>query len=349
MLRWRPSRTAAMNLDLRPLTVSEFLDRTFSIYRHRFLLVVGLMAPQAVLSLIVAMLMGWGQVVVAEAPGLPDRASHRPSSSPSASAPCSSPSCIGCSTCWAPPRSRPRCRISMGGWCPTSARRSPRRCGGSASLLWATFLMAVGSSVSWVPAALLPGAVLLGIAGASSALQPGNGHPCGRRPGRGRDSPSGSGGVRRVRRHGVHGAALRRGDPGGRARADRRPGGDPALHPVDARPPPPGLAAGDLRRRDRLRRGDGAADAVHASARFRHRGRDAAPGSGSTWPAPCTGAAGQTLTAPIFAIGAVVLYFEGRIRHEALDLQVMTEALLRGPGRPAPAPAYPPVPPPVPS
>ncbi len=50
-----------MNLDLRPLTVSEFLDRTFSIYRHRFLLVVGLMAPQAVLSLIVAMLMGWGQ------------------------------------------------------------------------------------------------------------------------------------------------------------------------------------------------------------------------------------------------------------------------------------------------
>lgn len=40
-----------MNLDLRPLTVSEFLDRTFSIYRHRFLLFVALMSPQAVLSL----------------------------------------------------------------------------------------------------------------------------------------------------------------------------------------------------------------------------------------------------------------------------------------------------------
>ena len=40
-----------MNLDLRPLTVSEFLDRTISIYRHRFLLFVGLMSPRAVLSL----------------------------------------------------------------------------------------------------------------------------------------------------------------------------------------------------------------------------------------------------------------------------------------------------------
>src|SRR5215510_2648541 len=45
-----------MNLDLRPLTVSEFLDRTFSIYRHRFLLFVALMAPQAVLSLAATLL-----------------------------------------------------------------------------------------------------------------------------------------------------------------------------------------------------------------------------------------------------------------------------------------------------
>ena len=48
-----------MNLDLRPLTVSEFLDRAFSVYRHRFLLFVALMAPQAVLSLIAALIWGW--------------------------------------------------------------------------------------------------------------------------------------------------------------------------------------------------------------------------------------------------------------------------------------------------
>jgi hypothetical protein len=48
-----------MNLDLRPLTVSEFLDRAFSIYRHRFLLFVGLMAPQAVLSLGAALIWGF--------------------------------------------------------------------------------------------------------------------------------------------------------------------------------------------------------------------------------------------------------------------------------------------------
>jgi hypothetical protein len=48
-----------MNLDLRPLTVSEFLDRTFSIYRHRFLLFVGLMAPQAVLALVTSLVANW--------------------------------------------------------------------------------------------------------------------------------------------------------------------------------------------------------------------------------------------------------------------------------------------------
>ena len=63
--RPRPGRTAtrrdtpAMNLDLRPLTVSEFLDRTFSIYRHRFLLFVAMMAPQAVLSVVAALAWGW--------------------------------------------------------------------------------------------------------------------------------------------------------------------------------------------------------------------------------------------------------------------------------------------------
>jgi hypothetical protein len=48
-----------------------------------------------------------------------------------------------------------------------------------------------------------------------------------------------------------------------------------------------------------------------------------------------TGTAGQTITAPLGAIGVVVLYFEARIRHEAFDLQVLTDAL-------APPPAPPP-------
>jgi hypothetical protein len=48
-----------MNLDLRPLTVPEFLDRTFSIYRHRFLLFVSLMAPQAVVALVTSLIANW--------------------------------------------------------------------------------------------------------------------------------------------------------------------------------------------------------------------------------------------------------------------------------------------------
>ena len=59
-----------------------------------------------------------------------------------------------------------------------------------------------------------------------------------------------------------------------------------------------------------------------------------------------TGTAGQTITAPITAIGVVVLYFEARIRHEALDLQVLTEAL---PPPAPPASGYAAVPPPVPN
>ena len=59
-----------------------------------------------------------------------------------------------------------------------------------------------------------------------------------------------------------------------------------------------------------------------------------------------TGTAGQTITAPITAIGVVVLYFEARIRHEALDLQVLTEALTPPPAPPVPGLAI--APPPVP-
>jgi hypothetical protein len=60
-----------------------------------------------------------------------------------------------------------------------------------------------------------------------------------------------------------------------------------------------------------------------------------------------TGTAGQTITAPIVAIGVVVLYFEARIRHEALDLQVMTEAL--APASPAAGAGFAAAPPPVPN
>jgi len=59
-----------------------------------------------------------------------------------------------------------------------------------------------------------------------------------------------------------------------------------------------------------------------------------------------TGTAGQALTAPLVAIGVVVLYFEARVRHEALDLQVMTEAL--GAPTPAAPPAIVTAPPPLP-
>ena len=58
-----------------------------------------------------------------------------------------------------------------------------------------------------------------------------------------------------------------------------------------------------------------------------------------------TGTAGQTLTAPIIAIGVAVLYFEARVRHEALDLQVMTEALV--PPAPPAVTGYVAAPPPV--
>ena len=46
-----------MALDLRPLTLPELLDRTFSTYRHHVGLFVGIMAVPAVLGLIYAVLL----------------------------------------------------------------------------------------------------------------------------------------------------------------------------------------------------------------------------------------------------------------------------------------------------
>ena len=42
------------------------------------------------------------------------------------------------------------------------------------------------------------------------------------------------------------------------------------------------------------------------------------------------GTIGATFTAPIMIVGYVVLYFDVRVRHEALDLQVMLGALDAG-------------------
>jgi hypothetical protein len=46
-----------MALDLRPLTLGELLDRSFSIYRHHFWLFVGIMAVPSVLALAMSLLM----------------------------------------------------------------------------------------------------------------------------------------------------------------------------------------------------------------------------------------------------------------------------------------------------
>ena len=50
----------------------------------------------------------------------------------------------------------------------------------------------------------------------------------------------------------------------------------------------------------------------------------------------------------LVAIGVAVLYFEARVRHEALDLQVMTEALAPPPAPTAAPPAIVSPPPPLP-
>jgi Membrane domain of glycerophosphoryl diester phosphodiesterase len=49
-----------MSLDLRPLTLGELLDRSFSLYRHHFSLFVGLMAVPSVFTLLVGMI---GQIL----------------------------------------------------------------------------------------------------------------------------------------------------------------------------------------------------------------------------------------------------------------------------------------------
>ncbi len=331
-----------MNLDLRPLTVSEFLDRTFSIYRHRFLLFVGLMAPQAVLSLVAALIWGWATASLRTSADLDlDNVLDV---------------MLGASVGvllftiahWA--------LYVLGVGATTAAvsdlygRLTPdvgsayaaatRRLG---SLLWLTFLMAVRLLGVLAACLVIPGAVL-GAAGGMSALQ----------------SPDTAlvGGlavagfvlmmlgmlvafaivVFMALRYGVAIPAV-------------------VLEPIGGR--------NAIRRSVRLTRGLlGRAFLLMICAAVISwvaamvlqipfaiamlvAGPETRTGFWLNMAGIATGTAGQTITAPIVAIGVVVLYFEARIRHEALDLQVMTEAL--APASPAAGAGFAAAPPPVPN
>ncbi len=331
-----------MNLDLRPLTVSEFLDRTFSIYRHRFLLFVGLMAPQAVLSLVAALIWGWATASLRTSADLDlDNVLDV---------------MLGASVGvllftiahWA--------LYVLGVGATTAAvsdlygRLTPdvgsayaaatRRLG---SLLWLTFLMAVRLLGVLAACLVIPGAVL-GAAGGMSALQ----------------SPDTAlvGGlavagfvlmmlgmlvafaivVFMALRYGVAIPAV-------------------VLEPIGGR--------NAIRRSVRLTRGllgrafllvicaaviswvAAMVLQIPFAIAMLVAGPETRTGFWLNMAGIATGTAGQTITAPIVAIGVVVLYFEARIRHEALDLQVMTEAL--APASPAAGAGFVAAPPPVPN
>lgn len=331
-----------MNLDLRPLTVSEFLDRTFSIYRHRFLLFVGLMAPQAVLSLIAALIWGWAQsslrtpqdfeieslavlVVGASIGAVLFTILHWVLYVLGAGGIASAVSDL-----------YGRARPDVG----SAFSAATRRLG---PLLWATFLMAI-RVFGVLAVSMLPGAILLGLSGGANVLQP--------------DSTGTWASLLIV---GIFvfslGASIGFGVMlfMGLRYAVAIP--SVVLEPIGGRDA--------IRRSIRLTRGllgrtfllmICGAVITYAAAMVLQvpfvigmlvAGPETRTGFWLNMAGTATGAAGQTLTAPIFAIGVVVLYFEARIRHEALDLQVMTEALAP-PAMPA-VPGYAPVPPPFPN
>ncbi|MEO5818985.1 MAG: hypothetical protein ABIT71_00650 [Vicinamibacteraceae bacterium] len=330
-----------MNLDLRPLTVSEFLDRTFAIYRHRFLLFVGLMAPQAVLSLIVALIWGWtaaslrtpqdfqferivGLVIGVGVGAVAFTIVHWILYVLGVGATTAAVSDL-----------YGRMTPDVG----SAFSAAKRKLG---SLLWLTFLMSVRVAGVMLACLAIPG-VVLGLAGGVSLLDASN-QPL-------------IGGLAVV---GVLllvlgltvgvGIALFMGL--------RYAVAIPAvvLEPIGGREA--------IRRSIGLMRGLFArafllmicaafiawAAAVVLQMPFMIAmvlvGPETRTGFWLNMAGTATGTAGQTITAPIVAIGVVVLYFDARVRHEALDLQVMTEAL---PPPPAPAgPGFNAIPPPVP-
>jgi hypothetical protein len=330
-----------MNLDLRPLTVSEFLDRTFSIYRHRFLLFVGLMSPQAVLSLMAALLWAWATaslrtpqdfepqniialVIGAGLGGLIFTITHWVLYVLGVGA-----TTVAVSDLYG------RLTPDVG----SAFSAASKRVG---SLLWLTFLMAVRIFGVVIACLVVPG-MLMGFAGGWAALDPSN------------TTASaillGAGFLLLMLGMVVAlGITIFMGL--------RYAVAIPAvvLEPIGGRQ--------GIRRSIHLMRGMfgrafllmicagfvGWAAAMVLQMPFLIAtiivGPETRAGFWLNMAGTATGTAGQTITAPIVAIGVVVLYFEARIRHEALDLQVMTEAL--APPPPPPPSGFAVVPPPVP-
>jgi hypothetical protein len=320
-----------MNLDLRPLTVSEFLDRTFSIYRHRFLLFVALMSPQAVLSLAAALAWGWasasftaskdfaiekviGLVIGAVVGGLIFTVGHWILYVLGVGATTAAVSDL-----------YGRMTPDIG----SAFRAAARRLG---SLLWLTFLMAVRIFGVIAACAVVP-AVVIGLAGGLSAFNAA-GPPVG-------------GAILAI---GIAALVLAMLVAAGIAlfMALRYAVAIPAvvLEPIGG--------AEAIRRSIRLTQSllgrafllmictgfVAWAAAVMLQMPFIVAtviaGPETRAGFWLNMAGTATGTAGQTITAPLGAIGVVVLYFEARIRREALDLQVLTEALTPPPAPPAP-------------
>jgi hypothetical protein len=328
-----------MNLDLRPLTVSEFLDRTFSIYRHRFLLFVGLMSPQAVLSLVAALLWAWATA------SLKTPQDFEPQKLIALMIGAGIGGVFFTITHWllyvlgvgattiAVSDLYGRMTPEVG----SAFAASSKRLG---PLLWLTFLMAV-RIFGIVMACVAVPAMLIGFAGGLSAFDPANRNVSGVLLGLGVLLLVGAMLV-------AFGIMVFMGL--------RYAVAIPAvvLEPIGGR------AA--IRRSIHLMRGlfirafllmictgfVGWAAAVVLQMPFLIAmvivGPETRTGFWLNMAGTATGTAGQTITAPIVAIGVVVLYFEARIRHEALDLQVMTEAL----AAPAPPARFAVAPPPIP-
>ncbi len=331
-----------MNLDLRPLTVSEFLDRTFSVYRHRFLLFVALMAPQAVLSLIAALIWGWATA------SLQTKADFDPANLVGLIIGAVVGAVIFTFVHWVlyvlgVGATAAAVSDLYGHMTPdvgTAFTASSRRLG---PLLWLTFLMAVRLAGVLAACAVVPG-FLLGAAGIMSLVDPSSPEP-----------PA----VLAVLGLGFLVVAIGFGMLIVIFMGLRYAVAIPSvmLEPIGGREA--------IRRSVRLTRGllgrafllmicaavVGYAAMMVLQVPFIVGtlvvGPETRAGFWLNMTGIATGAAGQTLTAPIMAVGVVVLYFEARVRHEALDLQVMTDALALPPPPPAPAPGFAVAPPPV--
>jgi hypothetical protein len=331
-----------MNLDLRPLTVSEFLDRTFSIYRHRFLLFVALMAPQAVLSLVATLLWGWLSASVAKTTDFAVERMIVIAITVGVGAIVFTIAhwllyvlAVGATTAAVSDlygRMTPDVQSAY--------RAAVRRLG---PLLWLTFLMAVRILGVVAACGVIP-ATLLGFAAGLTASRTA--------------TPAVSGTILALGTA-LLGLAIFVAIGLALFMGLRYAVAVPAavLEPIGG--------AEAIRRSIRLTRtllGRAfllmiCTGAVVWAAMLMLQmpfviatfvvGQETRAGFWLNMAGSATGVAGQTITAPLGAIGVVVLYFEARIRHEALDLQVLTEALAPLPAAPVPTLTI--APPPVPN